>query len=206
MITVTATALAALAAIGGLWAQAVTTYWSQQTAKDQLQQSQEESRREISAQAVTVSAWVEDPDENGSDWELHILNRSPDPVPSARVALKGSMSFKGSDVSIGADLYLNTSRLSPCTELVFSRKSVTHWDREGTDGTDGGAAENTVWISQLYGFTFTDRDGMQWWRLRNGHLVRSLDEFDFPDEDGKSVFNIDAVPDVRKAASCGNVD
>ncbi|MEU1035612.1 hypothetical protein ABZ402_44450 [Streptomyces mirabilis] len=203
MITVTATALAALAAIGGLWAQAVTTYWSQQTAKDQLQQSQEESRREISAQAVTVSAWLEDPIEDGSDWEVHVLNRSPDPVPSARVGLKGTMTFEGSDVAIGAYLYLNTSRLAPCTELVFSQKSITRWVREGADA---GAAGGTVWVSQLYGFTFVDRDGMQWWRLGNGHLVQSIDEFDFPEGDGKSTFGIEGVPEVRKAASCGSAD
>jgi hypothetical protein len=42
VVTVIATVVAAVAAIGGLWAQAVTTYWSQQTAKDHLEQSREE--------------------------------------------------------------------------------------------------------------------------------------------------------------------
>ncbi|MET9044493.1 biotin-independent malonate decarboxylase subunit gamma [Streptomyces sp. NPDC004362] len=67
IVTVGGTALAAFAAIGGLWAQTVATYWSQQTAKDQLEQSQEDSKRELRAQASRVSsitylAVVPDPD------------------------------------------------------------------------------------------------------------------------------------------------
>ncbi|WP_280875204.1 hypothetical protein [Streptomyces pseudovenezuelae] len=203
MITVTATALAALAAIGGLWAQAVTTYWSQQTAKDQLQQSQEESRREASAQAKTVSAWVEDRVEDGSNWKVHILNRSPDPVPFARVALKGVLYFKNPNEGIGAYIYLSTSRLAPCTELVFSRKSVTSW---APARGDYGGTEGTAWVNELYGFTFQDRDGMQWWRSSNGHLAQQIDELEFPGKDGQSFFGVDGVPEVKKAASCGNGD
>ncbi|MEU2427742.1 hypothetical protein ABZ619_43340 [Streptomyces sp. NPDC007851] len=59
LITVTATVIAAVAAIAGLWFQAVATYWSQQTAKDQLAQSGEANEQEKRQQAAEVAFWQE---------------------------------------------------------------------------------------------------------------------------------------------------
>lgn len=130
-ITVGATALAAVAAIGGLWAQAVTTFWSQQTAKDQLRQSQEDQEKEERVQAMAVSLWVDRADDtDDTSWRLHILNRSPDPVPFMQAAylirVGGGGSARALAVSGPANAYLvvNTTRLAPCTELVFSSKQA----------------------------------------------------------------------------------
>ncbi|MER5217904.1 hypothetical protein ABT063_47260 [Streptomyces sp. NPDC002838] len=125
-ITVTGTALAAVAAIGGLWAQAVASYWSQQTAKDQLSQSKEDAARQTQDQASKVTYWVEHPLGRRENMKLHVLNRSPDPVSGVRIVLDvfhGSVAFDGDGhVSEGEkpqQWELLLTNLGPCAEIVY---------------------------------------------------------------------------------------
>ncbi|MER7576863.1 hypothetical protein [Streptomyces sp. NPDC126514] len=112
-ITVTGAALAAIAAIGGLWAQAVASYWSQQTAKDQLAQSKEEDVRKTRAQASKVTYWVEHPHGRREGVKLHVLNRSSDPVSEVQIVLH---------ISVGGQRqqwWLVLSNLRPCADIVY---------------------------------------------------------------------------------------
>lgn len=87
----TAVGLAAgpVAAIAGLWFQAVATYWSQQTAKDQLEQSRKDDERDRQEQAALVNFWEVVSDTDSSSGTFHVINRSPDPV--GNVVVLGSV-------------------------------------------------------------------------------------------------------------------
>ncbi|MET9901767.1 hypothetical protein [Streptomyces sp. NPDC006446] len=216
-ITVGATALAAVAAIGGLWAQAVTTFWSQQTAKDQLRQSQEDQEKEERAQAMAVSLWVDRADDtDDTSWRLHILNRSPDPVPFMQAAylirVGGGGSARALAVSGPANAYLvvNTSRLAPCTELVFSSKQT---------GRDWGSPKGEVPLpppgSRLhfdqFAFAyFVDRDGRSWLRWGQGQFApfdtENWRRITAPSEEILWEKQTKGDPVTRPAASCGGTD
>ena len=112
IITVVGTALAAVAAIGGLWAQAVATYWSQQTAKDQLAQSQDNSDTEQRAQAARVTFWIDE-----RDGLPHFVNTSSDPVSDTAFLVEQEPD--GRYVAVYA-----LSPLAPCTETILQFTGV----------------------------------------------------------------------------------
>lgn len=151
VVTVIATMAAALAAIGGLWAQAVTTYWSQQTAKDQLEQSREDSDRDERAQAGRVTLWIAKT-KNGP--RPHIANRSPDAVTNVVLEHPG-----------GVGLILPD--LPPCTQVVYTPKPYS-----GSDGTMHAPptvlTEWTLFNSRAGtpspALFFTDSRGVSWER------------------------------------------
>ncbi|MFD9495155.1 hypothetical protein ACFWA1_27205 [Streptomyces sp. NPDC060005] len=200
-----ATALAAVAAIGGLWASAVATYWSQQTARDQLQQSRDDAEKDERAQAVAVSAWL---DGTKSAWAVHILNRSPDPVPQMTVAFFSYVAFKKvneRDFPLGYDrlkLSIQTARLGPCTELIYSPEQVNPtWDRGMTSKK---ITPVSLFASRIEIAAFTDRDGRGWWRtpdkgLERDHPLGELPALPKPRWTNQLVDD----PVVKKAASCG---
>ncbi|QJT05928.1 hypothetical protein G9272_41035 [Streptomyces asoensis] len=201
------TGLAAVAAIGGLWAQAVTTYWSQQAAKDQLQQSRDDSENEERGQAKAVSVWV---DGTLSSWRLHILNRSPDPVPELTVVFDGRLKFeadKDPDLDTGpvTRFYAGTSRLAPCTELIFTPKAVDRvWNV--ADGSLGGAVRASTFGELRYSL-FVDRDGRRWQRGADGLLTSHVPSEDIgPPPEVNWTAPLDDVPEVKKAASCREND
>ncbi|GHB38050.1 hypothetical protein GCM10010306_034840 [Streptomyces umbrinus] len=114
IITVTGTALAAVAAIGGLWAQAVASYWSQQTARDQLAQSKEESALQRRDQASKVTYWVQNPWGRRENVKIHVLNRSPDPVSGVRLMLHVN----------DRPAFMQLSNVPPCADIVYSAPSL----------------------------------------------------------------------------------
>lgn len=151
VVTVIATVAAALAAVGGLWAQAVTTYWSQQTAKDQLAQSREDSDRDERAQAGRVTLWIA---KTKSGPRPHIANRSPDAVTN--VVLEHPS---------GVGLILPD--LPPCTQVVYMPKPY-----RGPDGKmHAPPAVLTEWTlfnsragTPSPALFFTDSRGVSWER------------------------------------------
>ncbi|MEW2403459.1 hypothetical protein [Streptomyces sp. NPDC046862] len=163
IITVAATGLAAIAAIGGLWAQAVATYWSQQTAKDQLSQSKQQSEQEARAQARAVSYWLEG--NRGETFTLHLQNRSPDPVPWITLVLDRTVvALKGTPGPQKVRYTLTTTRLAPCTELVYSKDQLLlAVERPG----------GSRWVSfiglvgDVQQAFIRDRDGKGWKRTAN---------------------------------------
>ncbi|MFF7379413.1 hypothetical protein ACIP4Q_35585 [Streptomyces massasporeus] len=177
---------AALAAIGGLWAQAVTTYWSQQTAKDQLEQSREDSDRDERAQAGRVTIWIAKTKDGPRP---HIANRSPDAVTN--VVLEHPS---------GAGLILPD--LPPCTQVVYTPKPY-----RGSDGKmhtpPAVLTEWTLFNSRAGtpspALFFTDSRGVSWER-RVATLKRR------PSGDHGVVERLPVPPDelpAKRAEMCG---
>ncbi|WRZ95626.1 hypothetical protein OHB54_45485 [Streptomyces sp. NBC_01007] len=165
VVTVGGTALAAVAAIGGLWAQAVATYWSQETAKDQLSQSRDDAEHEVQQQARLVSSWTEQGEAHGKR-RLHIMNRSRDPVYSVifetrLVVLEKVTSPVMWAVTMDGDL-------GPCTELVYDEAKfhVLNGDPLLDYNSIPGTA---LFVEKL---SFTDRAGIRWERVDGGLSVQ----------------------------------
>lgn len=144
IITLVGTAIAAIAAIGGLWAQAVTTYWSQQTSKDQLEQSKEDSAQAKSSQASRITFWLT-PTKDGL--RPHIANRSPDAVTSVYLV----RTYNTGRVAI------HLGSLAPCTEIVFMPKK---------GGFYPATSDAMVWTrgGNPASLFFVDRAGISWKR------------------------------------------
>lgn len=180
-ITVIGTALAAVAAIGGLWAQAVASYWSQQTAKDQLSQSQEEGVRQTRDQASKVTFWVEHPAGRRENVKLHVLNRSPDPVSEVQVVLRvrrdvgpdgGHHLPEGEEAELWV---LPLYNLGPCAETVYPapKMRLQQVPRNHIASLDEWPklSDQNVWnVGSMH---FVDSSGRGWIRTAEGLNERS---------------------------------
>jgi hypothetical protein len=150
IITISATAVAAVAAIGGLWAQALATYWDSRTAKDQLSQSQDDSEKEKRSQASHVAYWTEITDD--SKVLQHVLNRSPDPVTGTVLYIRAS----GAPVITA--LFVPT--LQPCSETILK------WTWPDNNETNPNHSINGTTF-----LLFVDRNGISWKRDYAGLVV-----------------------------------
>ncbi|MGW3157382.1 hypothetical protein [Streptomyces sp. NPDC001089] len=151
-ITLVGVAIAAIAAITGLWFQAVATYWSQQTAKDQLDHSKEDDLKEERAQASRVTYWEEFTDD-GPD--IHVVNRSLDPVTTLFL----DFTFILYGVAVEGNVTAPVD-LPPCTERVY-RYANMHG--EDNDGKIGPLWNTSAVIARIY---FVDGHGRFWARDR----------------------------------------
>ncbi|MFJ9817798.1 hypothetical protein ACIRU3_21540 [Streptomyces sp. NPDC101151] len=162
------TGIAAIAAIGGLWAQAVATYWSQQTAKDQLAQSREDSDAEQRAQAARVTFWIDE-----RDGLAHFANTSSDPV-SDPAFLVGQES-DGRYVAVYA-----LPSLAPCTEAILQFTGLEldiarHIDPAIPPGRKGAILSWRSYHGPM-ALAFVDRAGIRWVRSPTG--LRENTRFD----------------------------
>ncbi|MFC8247385.1 hypothetical protein [Streptomyces chartreusis] len=159
---------AALAAAGGLIFSAWTSYYSVQTAEDQLEQSREDADREVRQQAVLVSVWTQTDGRGAPRGEPgktvgFITNRSLDPVDQVAVAI---------GVRTEADLpagpvgpkspktVLFLGPLPPCSRVTISALAVEL-------SLSDGVRVNDYWI---VGMSFIDVYGQRWSRLTSGPL------------------------------------
>ncbi|WCH94583.1 hypothetical protein POD33_21570 [Streptomyces moderatus] len=150
----TGTALAAIAAIGGLWAQAVASYWSQQTAKDQLNQSNEDGDREKRDHASKITYWVEAERVATAVGypvaKIHVLNRSPDPVSIAQLIVRAK----------GGLWVLHIPYLRPCSDVVYSADQMELAPFSGEP--ERFNLSDVDWeVQAVY---FVDRSGKRWLR------------------------------------------
>lgn len=149
------------------------------TGKDQLQQSRADGERASRAQAVMVSAWAESRrDTKKVVWEVHILNRSPDPLPHIDVGFDGDVYLKGENRGLSESAFFRVyiDSLAPCTELIYSKRNLAlSWTLElGNEKTrmrDDGDAY--VWPG-IGDASFIDRDGRKWRRLDTGRWTTFL--------------------------------
>lgn len=202
----TGTTLAAIAAVGGLWAQAVASYWTQQTAKDQLSESRDDDVRRARDQASKVTYWGG----GGSafDWggtgtqpaggtgtgALHVLNRSPDPIPAAEIAL--TIRRKTSSTTWVIPL----SNIPPCTHLAYPQTKMflglIHAAGEERPKVYEG---DNMWTPVA--MHFTDTQGRQWRRTQ-----RSLSAGEAPSVINEArklrKFVQGTEPVIRKASAC----
>lgn len=164
-----ATVVAALAAAGGLIFSAWTSYYSVQTAQDQLDQSREDADRELRQQAVLVSTWTQIDGSNAARGEPgvttgYIANRSLDPIDQVVVGL--STELEGDPRTFPLDykeaktmLYLGA--LPPCSRVTLPAIVAKHQLGPGTP----------LEVSyHIPGVSFIDVYGQQWARPSSGPL------------------------------------
>ncbi|MFE9127792.1 hypothetical protein ACFYOF_20695 [Streptomyces sp. NPDC007148] len=106
-----ATVAGVVGGVGSLLFSAVATYYGAKVSQDQLQQSREDSERQLRVQASEVTYWTEWP--NGV--RLHLVNRSPDPVTVVRLGFTTEDYHGGDSYSWVLDLPV----LGPCSELIY---------------------------------------------------------------------------------------
>jgi hypothetical protein len=162
------TAAAALAAAAGLIFSAWTSYYSVQTAQDQLDQSREDADRDLRQQAVLVSTWTQTDGSGAPRGEPgktigFITNRSLDPVDQVVVGIAvrteadlpaGPVSPKSPKTS----LYLGP--LPPCSRVTIPAIAVEH------SLPPGIRVDNYL----ITGMSFIDVYGQRWARLTSGPL------------------------------------
>lgn len=171
--TVAGAVIGALAAIGGLWAQAWTAYYAGRVAQDQLQQSRDEQQQYVQEQADLVTVFVRhvwDPKRlPGFDTRstIHVVNRSDDPVTSVRIQV-GAMDGEGGLAS-GHTMWSTEFDIPPCTALVFSssdlRAGLYVQDPHDDDDDKPSLVEpldQSLWY--FADITFVDRRGHGWTR------------------------------------------
>lgn len=193
-----------VASAGGLLATGVGTIYSALVANDQLTQSEEQREDQQREQASRVSVWVADSD-------VHVLNRSPDPVVYARVSFNALLPDFESRHLRYLKFNVVLGDLPPCTDTVMDRKAF-----RAARGFPGWVPPQTQRLSRAkpvpddaefsgLGVWFVDRDGVQWSRVM-GALGRD------DDESNKGSFEpglgevgiVTEEPQVRLASGCGS--
>ncbi|MEU0382245.1 hypothetical protein ABZ093_33890 [Streptomyces cyaneofuscatus] len=160
------TAAGAIAAIGSLAFTGVATYYGAVIARQQLDQSKEESEQKAQDQASKVTFWEENSDWAEKNGALHMVNRSPDPVTEASVYFR--ITYKGKDHL----LLLPAYSLPPCTEMVFPMEKqkvklggrwatlsdMTHWDVPWMFFADSSGKS---WARGLTRLAWVDEEGVE---------------------------------------------
>ncbi|MGW6290947.1 hypothetical protein [Streptomyces sp. NPDC055107] len=153
------TTAGAIAAIGGLIFTGVATYYSAKIGSDQLQQSREDADRKERSQAEQVSFYVSG---EGSAQDVHIINRSLDPIYSPGVSFWAeTYDADPRNTATTERWYYGASEygdLGPCSELVFKAsnfKAVRSIAQRRHLFTES---------AQILTMSFTDRAGKRWYR------------------------------------------
>ncbi|MFF4751442.1 hypothetical protein ACWD5R_05675 [Streptomyces sp. NPDC002514] len=151
-----ATVIGVVSAIGGLFAQAVATYYDAAVSRDQLKQSRENDKDAERDQASQVTFWTEEPP-FGRPRTIHIVNRSPDAVSAVALAVSWNGSGKR---------YLAENVLAPCTVVTYSEEHLLAFPRLPSDGPEMQRL-NTVryYVDSL---SFVDSRGRGWVRSLTG--------------------------------------
>ncbi|MGW3927832.1 hypothetical protein ACWECC_07005 [Streptomyces microflavus] len=163
------TTAGAIAAIGGVIFTGVATYYSAKVGSDQLQQSREDAERKERSQAEQVSFYVGG---EGIAEDVHIVNRSPDPIYHPGVFFWTQVI----DTRKHASAYLRyygaegNGDLGPCSELVFKRVDIRAASPPVQKHLIQGRAE-------VLGLRFTDRAGKRWYRTPKSLSQESGDSY-----------------------------
>lgn len=148
-----ATVVAVVAGIGTLLFSGVATYYQAVVARDQLEQSRDGTVRDKRDQASRVSFW-EDLDGTSPElFELHLMNRSPDPVSNLEAVL--FIWIKTMSEQRKQYISISDINLAPCTEVVFTEENLQY-----QKGSEWHPVDKASWGL----IVFTDRDGTDWVR------------------------------------------
>ncbi|MGA5102007.1 hypothetical protein ACPCAC_32160 [Streptomyces lavendulocolor] len=152
-----------MAAVAGLFFTGISTYYSSQTARDQLKQSVQDERDVDSRQAESVSIWPQREKNGGAS--LIITNRSLAPI--TEVYMKISVITEASTrqpgrVNVGnVGNVLSIRSLPPCTTVSLPPSAVRK--EVGPAWTPDSALEaDMLW--------FRDSRGRKWTREQTGSL------------------------------------
>ncbi|MEU4266189.1 hypothetical protein ACYCCF_29950 [Streptomyces argenteolus] len=197
--------LTAIGAVGGVVFTGIATYYGARVSAEQLEQSREDSAKQSRAQAAAFSYWVEGIDEN---WTLHLQNRSVDPIPLVWLAMDAGTLLEPNpwfDQRVGpvVRFRLVTTRLAPCTELIYSPKQI---DREivgvgRTNEAKEATVRKVVAVAEVQYAFFSDRDGKSWKRTTKKLIPWDKD----PEDKTSQVFwesRIHDEPQVQQAVGC----
>ncbi|MFB7499765.1 hypothetical protein ACFC09_34650 [Streptomyces sp. NPDC056161] len=194
-----ATVIGVASAIGGLFAQAVATYYDAAVSRDQLKQSRENDKAAERDQASQVTFWTEDPPYGPRT--IHIVNRSPDAVSAVALAVTWNGSGKR---------YLAENVLAPCTVVTYSEEHLLAIPRLPPDGLKMQRL-NTVRYD-VDSLSFVDSRGRSWVRsltgLSPGPSPLTEKSWKAAQGSGADPFQDtlvkDKEPQTEKAAPCGD--
>ncbi|MEU1852916.1 hypothetical protein ABZ499_27535 [Streptomyces sp. NPDC019990] len=160
-----------MAAIGSVIFTGIATYYGAEVAEQQLEQAQEDSEKEDREQARTFSFWTENVTRNRL--QLHVQNRSPDPIPRATVYLFGvADGHVGPSAKNRAAIVLVTiTGLGPCTKLTYEISPMSVPVMAGHDPVSKKSLPFLVdrfWAHDAISASFIDRDGRKWTRTGDG--------------------------------------
>ncbi|MEV2211591.1 hypothetical protein AB0H86_09030 [Streptomyces sp. NPDC050997] len=205
MAAITASAAAAIGLIFSAW----TTYISQEVARDQLTQSEEQKTDEERSQAALVNAWDEQKKEGTHT--LVIANRSLDPIKDAvlGLVLSGYVGDLEDNRNVKVATLGTVDSIPPCSKIEVEIKDIY-----ATDRGKNLKLESTV--IQDYFLSFRDANAKEWERQKDGrvHQVsqrdsnltqnRYLSAMETDEFDGPHQAQIDQALDAYLPLDCKN--
>lgn len=189
------TAVGATAAIGGLVFTGIATYYSAKVASDQLQQSRKDAEQGARSQAERVSFYT---DSTGRSREIHVVNRSPDPVYATELLIQvwAAKSIESPDPVVLLDYRWGPVDIGPCSELVYNKGGWVH-----TGNVADRRPQGPPTIAYL---RFMDRSGKLWERTPTSLSPRpTAASKKKPGLQGGQYGEISA-PQVRNLTACGD--
>jgi hypothetical protein len=190
------TVVAVIAGVGTLLFSGIATYYQALVSRDQLEQSRDEASRQKQDQASRVSYWESLDGSFPTKLELHLINRSPDPVPNVKIFLHAwSKPVGGKPKS--AIVSLDGLNLAPCTEVVFTKGTLAYYE---------GNQLRQVEFAKWGVIAFEDRNAGGW--IRTGRrLYPSDQEQEAAKELGKSgalhIGRMLKSPQEKQISNCG---
>jgi hypothetical protein len=210
-----ATVAAVLVGAGTLLLTAIATFFQARVAQDQLDQSRRTSDNDARGQAVLVSHWTGD-----GESSLHVMNRSLDPVNEVSLAFHARTALgKNQQPPRGMVTFvIKLGSLPPCSTIAFSEKTVGfRWKRADPNELTvqhpvlpGLPREEGTWRGlkslrrlEMLSLFFTDRDGAQWSRDKDGRLGDQRDGIGYPvDGPAASPGRIVRAPQIKPLDTC----
>lgn len=190
------TVVAVVAGIGTLLFSGVATYYQALVSRDQLEPSREGIQRDERDQASRVSFWEDLDGKSPEKFELHLMNRSPDPVSNLEIILDIWSENIGKQ-SKENYISINDLNLALCTEVVFTERNLKYRTRGRWR-----PVERASWV--LIGFI--DRDGAEWLRAPK-HLYSSKEAEREAGKLGRGAAlhlgSLTKTPQVKNASACG---
>ncbi|MCX4822054.1 hypothetical protein OG883_19615 [Streptomyces sp. NBC_01142] len=188
------TVVAVVAGIGTLLFTGVATYYQALVVGDQLEQSRDDAKRDKQDQASRVSFWEDLDGTNPDAWELHLMNRSPDPVSNLELVLSVRTRPRGEDPAVHF-VNVDDLNLAPCSEVVLTEEHLKYYVEGKLEPVDSAAGALIA---------FVDRDAVGW--VRTAERLYSGDEFE--EELGKApefyAGRLVGRPHVKQVTTCGD--
>ncbi|MFF8932524.1 hypothetical protein ACF1AO_35300 [Streptomyces longwoodensis] len=160
--------IGAVAAILSVFFTGWATYISAEVAKDQLEQSREESEREERQQASRVTFWMEAYPNFDSPQTVHLVNRTPDSVTRVMVHVEATAASGGGWHRLTGF----ASSVPPCSDLMFKMSDQI----ANNNGRESGV-RFVPEFTNIEGLFFADASGVTWIRKPDSlSRVRALTE------------------------------
>ncbi|WP_190134887.1 hypothetical protein [Streptomyces longispororuber] len=184
----TGTALAGVAAVGGIVVTGIATYYSARTAEDQLKQSQEDADETTRSQSSKV-AFYSDVEDDLTSRRYYLVNRSADPISRVHVMILADVEWKKQK---GAEPHRQSSQLilwlgsvPPCSGIVLrSRDMTVDPTAKANRRIPRGAAIHLDQYFKVDSIYFNDSGGRRWKRTLDEltRWVQPADAYPAPPE------------------------